>query len=168
MNAELAGALAIGALIATVVMAAVAAVFVRRLLSRPTPPGDTIRATTAVLAKVRHRHAMSAEEHDFAAQVIADRRNPAAYALPGAVFAAGCLYVFGCFYQLQGHPPSLRTWIGVLPMLGATNLTVQMLRIARLRSRLQANTPVAAHQVVDDQAAATPISSTPTMKETNR
>lgn len=137
MNAQLAGALAIAASVAAIVCAVVAAMFIRGVLRRPAIPiSEQIRAATTVLAKVRRRQAMSAEERAFAAQLIDDRRSPAAYAIPGALFATGCLYVFGSLHQLQGHPPSLRTWIGVLPMLGATNLMLQMLRIARLRSHL--------------------------------
>jgi len=137
MNADTAGVLTVVAFLAAAGCATVATVFVRRLLRRPPiPVGERPRAATLVLRKVRRRESLTADEREFAAQLIADRRSPAAYCVPAALFAVGCLYVFGSLHQLQGHPPSLRTWIGVLPMLGATNLTAQMLRIARLKRRL--------------------------------
>ena len=139
MSAGLAGVLTIAALIAATVCAAIAAVFIRGLLRRPpSPVSEQPRAATLVLRKVRRREPLTGEERDFAGQLIADRRHPAAYCLPGALFSVGCIYVFGCLHQLDGHPPSLRTWIGVLPMLGATNLAAQMLRVARLKRRLPA------------------------------
>jgi hypothetical protein len=60
-----------------------------------------------------------------------------AYSVPATLITMGCLYVFGCLQQLHGATPSVRTFIGVLPMLGATNLTLQLLRVARLKGRLQ-------------------------------
>ena len=60
-----------------------------------------------------------------------------AYCIPAAIFTIGCFYVFGSLEQLHGAKPSLRTFIGVLPMLGATNLTVQLLRISSLKGRLR-------------------------------
>jgi hypothetical protein len=60
-----------------------------------------------------------------------------AYSIPAAIFTIGCLYVFGSLDQLHGATPSLRTYIGVLPMLGAINLTIQLLRIAALNRRAQ-------------------------------
>lgn len=137
MSADLAGVATVAALLVAVLCAAVATVFVHTLVRRPaTEVSEQPRAATVVLGKVRAGESLTAEERTFAAQLIADRRNPAAYCLPGALFALGCLYVFGCLYELHGRPPSLHTWIGVLPMLGATNLTAQMLHIARLKKRL--------------------------------
>lgn len=151
MTTDLVGALTIVAVVAAALFAGVAAVFVRRLLRRPpTPVSEQHRAASVVLRKVRCRAALSPDEWDFAAQLIADRRNPAAYCLPAALFAVGCLYVFGSLYQLHGQPPSLRTWIGLLPMLGATNLALQMLRIARLASRLRDITINAHSQIAEE------------------
>jgi hypothetical protein len=66
-----------------------------------------------------------------------------AYSIPAAIFTIGCFYVFGSMEQLHGRTPSLRTYIGILPMLGATNLTIQLLRIATLKGRLcAARTPL--------------------------
>jgi hypothetical protein len=87
---------------------------------------------------VRKGESMSTDELAFATQVIADRRSLMAYSIPAAIFTIGCLYVFGSFDQLHGRAPSVRTYIGVLPMLGAINLTGQLHRIAALKKRLPA------------------------------
>ena len=80
---------------------------------------------------------MTTDEVAFAAQLIADRSIlDGVTRFPAAIFTVGCLYVFGSLHQLHGAAPSLRTYIGVLPMLGAANLTIQLLRIARLKGRL--------------------------------
>jgi hypothetical protein len=132
------GYLAILAFVAALVFAAVASVFVNRLLRRaPTPVGEEIRSATTVLMKLRTGKPMTPDEVDFAAQLVADRRSPMAYSIPAGLFAIGCLYVFGSLQQLHGAAPSLRTFIGVLPMLGATNLTIQLLRISHLNGRLR-------------------------------
>jgi hypothetical protein len=80
---------------------------------------------------------MSQEEVDYAREIVSDSRSLLAYSIPAALFAMGCFYVFGCLQQLHGGTPSVRTFIGVLPMFGATNLTVQLLRVARLKGLLQ-------------------------------
>ena len=138
MNLSLYGYLTILAFVAELVFAAVAFAFVNRLLRRaPTPISEEIRSATTVLRKLRTGEPMSTDELDFATQIIADRRSLMAYSIPAAIFTIGCLYVFGSLQQLHGATPSLRTYIGVLPMLGATNLTIQLLRIARLKGRLR-------------------------------
>jgi len=138
MNLSLYGYLTILAFVAELVFAAVAFAFVNRLLRRaPTPISEEIRSTTTVLKKVRKGEPMSTDEVDFATQLIADRTSIMAYSIPAAIFTIGCLYVFGSLQQLHGATPSLRTYIGVLPMLGATSLTIQLLRIAKLKRRLR-------------------------------
>ena len=137
MNSGLYGILTMTSFMASLVFAAIAAVFVNRFLRRaPTRVSEEIRSATTVLAKVRHREPMTTDEVAFATQLIADRRSLTAYSIPAAIFTVGCLYVFGSLHQLHGAAPSLRTYIGVLPMLGAANLTIQLLRIARLKGRL--------------------------------
>ena len=138
MNLSLYGYLTILAFVAELVFATVAFAFVNRLLRRaPTPISEEIRSTTTVLKKVRKGEPMSTDEVDFATQLIADRTSIMAYSIPAAIFTIGCLYVFGSLQQLHGATPSLRTYIGVLPMLGATSLTIQLLRIAKLKRRLR-------------------------------
>jgi hypothetical protein len=80
---------------------------------------------------------MSQVELDYAREMISDCRSPLAYSIPATLFAMGFFYVFGCLQQLHGAAPSIRTFIGVLPMFGATNLTLQLLRVARLKGLLQ-------------------------------
>jgi hypothetical protein len=80
---------------------------------------------------------MSQDEIDYAQEIISDCRSPLAYSIPATLFAMGCFYVFGCLQQLHGAMPSVRTFIGGLPVVGATNLTLQLLRVARLKGRLQ-------------------------------
>jgi hypothetical protein len=113
-------------------------VFVRRLENRiPAALGEQVGAHKAVLAKLRDRQPMSQDEIDYAREMISDCRSPLAFAIPATLFSMGCLYVFGCLQQLHGATPSIRTFIGVLPMLGSTNITAQLLRVARLKRPLQ-------------------------------
>jgi hypothetical protein len=117
---------------------ACAFLFIRRLEDRkPALLGEEVGAHKAVLAKLRNLQPMSEDELDYAREIISDCRSLLAYSVPATLFTMGCLYVFGCLQQLHGATPSVRTFIGVLPMLGATNLTLQLLRVARLKGRLQ-------------------------------
>jgi len=112
-------------------------VFIRQLEDRKAAPlGEQVGAHKAVLAKLRGRQPMSQDEIDYAREMISDCRSPLAYAIPATLFCMGCFYVFGCLQQLHGAAPSIRTFIGVLPMLGSTNLTAQLLRVARLKKLL--------------------------------
>ena len=117
---------------------ACAFLFIRWLEDRkPASLGEEVGAHKVVLAKLRNRQPMSQDEIDYAREIISDCRSPLAYSIPATIFAMGFFYVFGCLQQLHGATPSVRTFIGVLPMFGATNLTLQLLRIARLKGRLQ-------------------------------
>jgi len=138
MNLSLFGYLTALAFMAELVFAAFAFAFVKRLLKRPpTPMSEEIGSVRTVLTKLRKGEPMSKDEVDFATQIIADRRSLMAYSIPAAIFTIGCLYVFGCLEQLHGATPSLRTFIGVLPMLGSISLTIQLIRIATLKRRLR-------------------------------
>jgi hypothetical protein len=117
---------------------ACAFLFIRRLEDRkPAPLGEEVGAHKVVLAKLRKRQPMSQDEIDYAREIVSDCRSLLAYSIPATLFLMGCFYVFGCLEQLHGATPSIRTFIGVLPMLGSTNLTHQLLRVARLKGRLQ-------------------------------
>ncbi|HZC90825.1 MAG TPA: hypothetical protein VE400_09230 [Mycobacterium sp.] len=117
---------------------ACAFLFIRRLEDRkPASLGEQVGAHKAVLAKLRNRQPMSQDEIDYAQEIISDCRSPLAYSIPATLFTMGCFYVFGCLQQLHGATPSIRTFIGGLPVVGATNLTLQLLRVARLKGRLQ-------------------------------
>jgi hypothetical protein len=138
MNSSLFGYLTIIAFALELVFAALALVFVKRLEDRtPVPISEEVGSYKAVLDKVRKREPMSKDEVDYAAQIIADRRNLLTYAIPCAIFTIGCFYVFGSLEQLHGARPSERTFLGVIPMLTSINLTVRLLRVATLKGRLQ-------------------------------
>jgi hypothetical protein len=112
--------------------------FISRLEARtPARQGEKVDAHKAVLAKLRKRESMSQDEVDYAAELISDSRSLLAYSIPAALFTMGCFYVVGCFQQLHGAAPSFRTFIGFIPMLTSINLTIQLLRVARLKGRLQ-------------------------------
>lgn len=128
---------------------ACAFLFIRRLEDRkPASLGEEVGAHKAVLTKLRDRQPMSQEEIDYAREIIADCRSPLAYSIPATIIAMGCFYVFGCLQQLHGGTPSVRTFIGVLPMFGATNLTLQLLRVARLKGLLQEAVTTASSDVL--------------------
>jgi hypothetical protein len=111
--------------------------YVRRLRRRPSLPiSEGIGAKRAVLAKVRKREPMSADEFEFARQTITDQRSLSAFSIPAAIFSLGCFYVLGSLEQLHGATPSERTFLGVIPMLGSINVTVQLLRVGKLKRRL--------------------------------
>ena len=117
---------------------AVAAVYVNRLGDRaPTVTSDEIGSAKAVTKKVRKREPMSKDELDYAKQLLAARGSLMALCIPGALFMVGCFYVFGSLYHLHGATPSERTFLGVFPMLAATNFAIQILRSARLKRRLR-------------------------------
>lgn len=137
MVSGLSGYLTVLAFVLVLVFVAVAAVYVNRLLHRPAGPiSEQIGSAKAVVAKVRKREPMSKDELDYARQVIADRSSLMAFAIPAALFSVGCFYVFGSLEQLHGATPSERTFLGVFPMLAATNFTVRLLSSARLKGRL--------------------------------
>jgi hypothetical protein len=120
------------------VFVACAFVFITRLEHRtPASLSEELGTHKAVLRKLRKGESMSQDELDYAAQIVDDCRSPLAYTMPAAIFTFGCFYVFGCLQQLHGGTPTVRTFIGVLPMFGATNMSVQLRRVARLKGRLQ-------------------------------
>jgi hypothetical protein len=138
MSSALFGYLTLLTLALALVFAAFASVYVKRLGDRaPTPISEEIGSAKAVVYKVRKREPMSQDELDYAKQVIADRSALMAFCIPGALFMVGCFYVFGSLYHLHGATPSERTFLGVFPMLAATNFTIRFLNSARLRRRVQ-------------------------------
>lgn len=137
IDSVLFGSLTIGSLIAIVVFACVAFVFVKRSLARPpVASGEDVGAALAVLRKLRKREPLSDDEVAMATQVIARRRSPMAYSIPAAIFSVGCFYVFGSLEALHGATPSERTFLGVIPMFTALNVTIRLLRSASLTRRL--------------------------------
>ena len=138
MDFGLYGCLTIVVAVLGLTFVACAFLFIRRIEDRnPAVLGEEIGAHKTVLSKLRSRQPMSQDEVDYAREIISDCRSLLAYSIPATLFAMGCFYVFGCLQQLHGGTPSVRTFIGVLPMFGSTNLTLQLLRVARLKGRLQ-------------------------------
>jgi hypothetical protein len=134
------GYLAILAGLAELVFAAGFFTFVKRLLGRaPIPLSEEIGSFGKVLRKLRKGEPMSKDELNFASQIIADRGSLLAYSVPAAIFTLGCFYVFGNL-ELHG-PKSLRPYIGLFPMLGSINVTIQLRRVAALKGRLRSRTP---------------------------
>jgi hypothetical protein len=138
VNFSLYGCVTILAAVLALVFAPCAYAFVKRLEARTNHPlGEEVGAHKAVLSKLRKRESMSPAEVEYAAQLISDSRSPLAYSIPATIFTVGCFYVFGCLEQLHGARLSARPFIGLIPMLAATNLAIQLLRVARLNGRLQ-------------------------------
>ena len=73
--------------------------------------------------------------------IYGDRGNVMALAVPAALFCLGCFYVCGSLEQLHGRTASERTFLGVIPMITSTNLTIQILRSVRLKRRLPSPAP---------------------------
>uniref|UniRef100_A0A5Q5BT81 Uncharacterized protein n=2 Tax=unclassified Mycobacterium TaxID=2642494 RepID=A0A5Q5BT81_MYCSS len=131
-------ALTIISLAAVVVFAAFGAVFVIRRVRRPALPlSDEIGGISAVLRKLRKGEPMTEEEVAVARRAISDRSSLLAFCIPAGLFSLGCFYVFGSLEHLHGATPSERTFLGVFPMLTATNFTIQLLRGASLKRRLR-------------------------------
>jgi hypothetical protein len=138
MTTSLFGIVTIIAFVLVLVFATIAFVFTNQLLRRTTAPmSEEVGSNFAVLRKLRKREPMSTDELDLAKQVVADRGSLMAYSIPATLFTLGCFYVFGSLEHLHGATPSERTFLGVIPMLTSMNLTIQLLRSARLKGRLQ-------------------------------
>ena len=138
MDIGLWGYLTIVAFVLELVFATFFFVCIKRMRNRPpTPISEGMGRTKAVLDKLRKGEWMSQHEIDFAARVIGDRTSLIAYSIPAAIFTMGCFYVFGSLEHLHGATPSERTFLGVIPMLTSTNLTIRMLTAFGLKRRLQ-------------------------------
>lgn len=142
MNSGLFGLLTVISLAMMLLFAAFATVYVRRLEKRPTTAiSEEIGGAKAVIAKVRKRQPMSSDELEFARRVVADRTSLWAFAIPAMIFTLGCFYVFGSLEHLHGARPSERTFLGVIPMLTSTNLTIRLLSTVKLKRRLNSARP---------------------------
>ena len=138
MESDLFGFVTVVALALAFVFAAFAGVYVRRLEARTfNPVGDEIGSAKTITRKVRKGEPMSADELDYAEQIIGARSSLIAFCIPATLFMLGLFYVFGSLYHLHGATPSERTFLGVFPMLAATNFTTQILRSIRLKRRLR-------------------------------
>jgi hypothetical protein len=138
MESTLFGFVTVVALALALVFTAFAGVYVWRLENRTfNPIGDEIGSARAVTRKVRKGEPMSPDELDYARQIIDARGSLMTFCIPATLFTAGLFYVFGSLYHLHGATPSERTFLGVFPMLAATNFTTQILRSIRLKRRLR-------------------------------
>jgi hypothetical protein len=138
VDSALFGLATIVSLILAMVFMVPAGVYVRRLQRRPpNAVGDEIGSAKTVTRKVRKGEPMSADELDYAKQIIGARSSVMTFCIPGALFMLGCFYVFGSLYHLHGATPSERTFLGVFPMLASLNFTTQILRSIRLKRRLR-------------------------------
>ena len=142
MNLSLFALLAIIFFGAIIVFAALGAIFVARLVRRPTlPMSEEVAGIPKVLRKLRKREPMSDEEVALARQAVSDRGSFLALCIPATIFCIGCFYVFGSLEFLHGARPSERTFLGVIPMFTSANLAIRMLKSARLRRRLPKASP---------------------------
>lgn len=122
---------------AIMVFAALGTIMVIRLVRRPALPlSSEVGGIPTVLRKLRKREPMTDEELALARQAISDRGSPLALCIPATLFSLGCFFIFGSLEQLHGKTPSERTFLGIFPMLTATNLTIQLLKSAALKRRL--------------------------------
>ncbi|TGD84961.1 hypothetical protein BayCH28_23920 [Mycolicibacterium sp. CH28] len=129
--------LAIIAFAFVLMFAAIAAVFVSRLVRRPSLAlSDELNAIPGVLRKVRKNEPLTDDELTLARQSVSDRGSWMALCIPLTIFSIGCFYVFGSLEHLHGATPSERTFLGVIPMVTSTNLGIRMLRSASLKRRL--------------------------------
>lgn len=138
MESSLFALVTIVALALALVFAVFAGLYVRRLEARTfNPIGDEIGSARTVTRKVRKGEPMSADELDYAKQIIGARSSAITFCIPATLFMLGLFYVFGSLYHLHGATPSERTFLGVFPMLAAMNFTTQILRSIRLKRRLR-------------------------------
>jgi hypothetical protein len=146
------GDLTILAGVAEIVFATCVFVYISRLERRTAHPmGDQVGAHKAVLAKVRKREPLTRDEFDYASELVADARSPLAYAIPGALFTIGFFYVVGCLFMLHldGGNPSVRTFIGGIPMLTSMNIAAQLRRVAGMKNKLR-DIPVLDNEPTDE------------------
>jgi len=138
MESSLFAFVTIVALALALVFAVFAGLYVRRLEARTfNPIGDEIGSARTVARKVRKGEPMSADELEYAKQIIGARSSVITFCIPATLFMLGLFYVFGSLYHLHGATPSERTFLGVFPMLAAMNFTTQILRSIRLKRRLR-------------------------------
>jgi hypothetical protein len=141
-TSSLFGILAITSFASMWVFASVAFMLTKRMMGRTHVRSRLdIGTVPAILRKVRKREPLSEDELRLGREVLFDRGNVLALAVPAALFSLGCFYVFGSLEQLHGHTASERTFLGVIPMITSTNMAIQILRSVRLKRRLPRPAP---------------------------
>lgn len=120
------------------VFATCASVYVARVLRQPTVPlASEVNAVPTILGKLRKKVALEDYEKPLATQVVDARRPILAFAIPAAFFTIGAFYIFGSLEHLHGAQPSERTYLGFIPMITSTNLTMRMFLSGRLKRRIE-------------------------------
>jgi hypothetical protein len=120
------------------VFAACASVYLTRVLNRRTVAlTNEVNSVPTVLGKLRKRESLSDEEKPLAYQVVDARRPLMAFSIPAAFFTMGCFYIFGSLEHLHGAQPSERTFLGLIPIVTSTNLTMRMFLSGRLKKRIE-------------------------------
>lgn len=136
------------------VFATLAFIFTRGVMGRPHVTAHLgVGTVTATVRKVGKRAPMTEDELSLARQVLNDRGSLLALAIPATLFFLGCFYVFGSLEQLHGRTASERTFLGVIPMITSTNMSIQILRSMRLKKRVTRLAPVVAPDSAPDGVA---------------
>jgi hypothetical protein len=125
------------ALALEVVFATCATIYVRRIVRRATVPlTNEVNSVPTVLGKLRKRSSLEDYEKPLAIQTVDARRPLMAFSIPAAFATMGLFYIFGSLEYLHGAQPSERTFLGVIPIITSTNLTMRMFLSGRLKSRI--------------------------------
>jgi hypothetical protein len=125
-------------LVLEVVLATCAAIYVGRVLRRPTVPlTNEVNAVPTVLGKLRKKVPLEDYEKPLATQVVDARRPLMAFTIPATFMMAGAFYIFGSLEHLHGAQPSERTFLGLIPIITSTNLTMRMFLSGRLKGRIE-------------------------------
>jgi hypothetical protein len=125
-------------LVLEVVLATCAAIYVGRVLRRPTVPlTNEVNAVPTVLGKLRKRVPLEDYEKPLATQIVDARRPLMAFTIPATFMMAGAFYIFGSLEHLHGAQPSERTFLGLIPIITSTNLTMRMFLSGRLKGRIE-------------------------------
>jgi Kef-type K+ transport system membrane component KefB len=86
-----------------------------------------------VLAKLVKRESLQDYEKRLPARRYA-HRPLTAFSIPAAVMTMGLFYIFGSLEHLHGAQPSERTFLGVIPIMTSTNVTMRMILSSRLKA----------------------------------
>ncbi|UMB69052.1 hypothetical protein [Mycobacterium paraterrae] len=120
-----------------VVFATCAAIHVGRVMRQsPVPLANEVNAVPTVLGKLRKGVALQDYEKPLANQVVDARRPLLAFSIPATFMTAGAFYIFGSLEHLHGAQPSERTYLGLIPIITSTNLTMRMFLSGKLKSRI--------------------------------
>lgn len=127
------------ALVLLLIGAGVAHVHVEKMRKREYNEKDEeVGAIFGIMEKMRKGQALTHEEVELADHVIHHRNRIPAFALPGTLFCLGSFYVLGSLFELHGRHASERTFLGGIAMFSAVNITIRLIRGAKLKHRLVA------------------------------